>query len=77
MPMLNAKRFRLREETIALETFGRKQLTTQVPAGSVVTVSGPTSEDGRMVDVNWGGHKMVMFADDIQKRGEQVADASN
>jgi len=32
-----------------------------------------------MVDVYWDGGTVVMFADDIQKRGEQVveADASN
>ena len=74
--MLTGKRFRLTEETCAIETFGRKRLATQVPAGSVVTVErGPRPDDLRMVDVRWDGRKLVMFADDIE-RGEPLTDAS-
>jgi hypothetical protein len=76
--MLNRKRFRLSEDTIALEIFGRKQLATQVPAGSLVTVeSDPRPDDFRMVDVRWAGRKLVMFADDVEKRGERVTGASS
>ena len=76
--MLSGKRFRLKEETSAIETFGRKRLATQVPAGSVVTVeSDPRPDDLRMVDVRWDGRKLVMFADDIEKHGEQVAEADD
>ena len=75
--MLSGKRFRMKEETIGIETFGRKRLATQVPAGSVVTVeSSPKADDDlSMVDVRWDGRKLEMFADDIEKCGVQVADA--
>src|SRR5437016_2285043 len=76
-PMLSRKHFRLREETIAIETIGEKRVALHVPAGCIVTVeSGPRPDDRRMVDASWDGHKIVMFADDIQKRGEQVSKAA-
>jgi len=71
--MLRGKQFRLAEETIALEMIGEKRVALHVPAGSIITIkSGPRPDDSRMVDVSWDGHQIVMFADDVQKRGEQV-----
>jgi hypothetical protein len=75
--MLSGKQFRLTEETIAIETVGGKRVALHVPAGSVVTIrSGPRPDDSRMVDVSWDGHRIVMFAGDIQKRGKQINQAS-
>lgn len=75
--MLSGKRFRLKEETVAVETIAGKRLAVQVPANSVVTVeSGPRADARRMVDILWEVRKMVMFADDIQKRGVEVTEAS-
>ena len=39
---------------------------------TVIVLSGPRPDDMRMVDVQWGDKKLVMFYEDIQKRGEQV-----
>jgi hypothetical protein len=73
--MLSGKRFRLKAETIAIETNGDKRIAIHVPAGSVVTVeSGPRPDDRRMLDIRWEGRKILMFADDIQKRGEPVGE---
>ena len=75
--MLSGTRFRLTEETIAIATMGIKRIAIQVPAGSVIAVeSGPRPDDSRMVDVFWDGQHIVMFASDIQTRGEQVLVAS-
>jgi hypothetical protein len=75
--MLTGKRFRLKVDTIAIETIGEKRVAIQVPAGAIVTVkSGPRPGDRRMLDVHWEGCTLVMFADDIQHRGEQVSEAS-
>jgi hypothetical protein len=72
--MLRGKRFRLKAETVAIETIGDKRRAIQVPAGSVITIkSGPTPDEGRFVEVQWDGHIVVMFAVDIQKRGEQIS----
>jgi hypothetical protein len=71
--MLSGKQFRLKTETIAIETIGDIRRAIHIPAGSVITVeSGPRPDDRRLVDVHWDGRKIVMFADDIQKRAEQV-----
>jgi hypothetical protein len=73
--MLSGKRFRLKAETIAIETNGDKRIAIHVPAGSVVTVeSDPRPDDRRMLDILWEGRKIVMFADDIRKRGEPVGE---
>ena len=72
--MLRGKRFRLNAETVAIETIGDKRCAMRVPAGSVITVtSGPAPEGGRFVEVQWDGHEIVMFADDVQRPGEQVS----
>ena len=44
-----------------------------IPAGSIVVVTGgPRSTDMRMIDVLWEGQALAMFAEDVQKRGEEV-----
>ena len=67
--MLTGKRFRLKKESLAIE--GRKAIT--IPEGQVIQVlSGPRPNDMRMLDVTWDGRTFVMFAIDIQERGEEV-----
>ena len=44
-----------------------------VPVGAVVLVlSGPRPDDKRLTDVRWNDETLVMFAEDIQRRGEEV-----
>ena len=72
--MLTGKRFRLLAETLGIETLDGNgdRLAVMVPAGETITVlSGPRPDDKRMVDVQWGDKKLVMFYEDIQKRGSQ------
>ena len=70
--MLTGKRFHLVIEILGIETNGdNNRVAVMVPAGETVTVlSGPRPDDMRMVDVRWGDRKLVMFYEDIQKRGE-------
>ncbi len=72
--MLTGKRFKLLAETLGIETIdGDNRVAVMVPAGEVITVlSGPRLDDKRMVDAQWGDKTLVMFYDDIQKRGELV-----
>jgi len=37
-----------------------------------VVTGGPRSTDTRLVDVLWEGQALAMFAEDVQKRGEEV-----
>jgi hypothetical protein len=61
-------------ETLAIENIvGDNPVAVMVPAREAITVvSGPRPDDMRMVDVEWGDKKLVMFYDDIQRRGVQV-----
>lgn len=73
--MLTGKKFRLKQETIAIETLGEVRTVVMVPSSEVVTVlHGPTPDDKRMVDVRWNNRTLVMFAEDIQRRGEEVTE---
>jgi hypothetical protein len=68
--MLTGKRFQLFVETLGVEG-GDSRVAVRVPAGETITVlSGPRPDDKRLVDVRWGNKKLVMFYEDIQKRGE-------
>jgi hypothetical protein len=71
--MLTGKRFRLRSETIGIEQKDGKLVAVTVPAGSVVTItSGPRPNDMRLVDTVWEDKTLVMFAEDVQARGDEV-----
>ena len=49
-----------------------------IPANAVIEVlSGPRPDDKRMVDVLWEDRNLVMFAEDITKRGEEVRSTSS
>ena len=77
--MLTGKRFRLMIETLAIETASDgKRITVAVPGGEVVRVlSAPRPDDRRMVDVLWDRRALVMFAEDIERRGELVQAATS
>jgi hypothetical protein len=72
--MLAGAQFRLSADTIGIEGFNGRRAAVQIPAGSVITVeSGPRPDDQRMVEVQWDGRRLVMFAEDIEQRGERSA----
>ena len=71
--MLSGKRFRLTWDTLGIESVDEKRIAVTVPAGDIIEVTrGPRPDDQRMVDVRWHGKALVMFAEDVQQRGEYV-----
>ena len=73
--MLTGKRFRLTTDTLAIDSTGEKRIAVTVPAKQVIEViRGPRPDDKRMVDVRWDGKVLVMFHEDIEDRGEEIAD---
>ena len=76
--MLTGKRIRLKIETLAIETDSDgKRIAVTVPGGEVVRVlSGPRPDDRRMVDVLWDKRALVMFAEDLERRGELIEAAT-
>ena len=71
--MFTGKHFRLKAATLGIESVGEQRTAIMIPAGAVIEVlSGPRPDDKRMVDVLWEDRKLVVFAEDIIKRGEEV-----
>ena len=38
----------------------------------IQVVSGPTLSDSRMVDIDWDGKLLVLFAEDVQRYGKEI-----
>jgi hypothetical protein len=73
--MLSGKRFRLKEPTLAIDSSGEKRVAVTVPEGATIDViRGPRPDDKRMVDVRWNGNELVMFVEDVTRRGEYIDD---
>jgi hypothetical protein len=71
MPL--GKYFRLTKATLCIETLHASRRILSVPEDEVVKVlSGPRPDDQRMIEVLWRGRRLVLFAEDLQARGEEV-----
>jgi hypothetical protein len=71
--MLTGKRFRLKVDTLAIESSVEKRLAITVPAEEIIEViRGPRPDDKRMIDVRWNDRVLVMFAEDVAGRGEEI-----
>ena len=76
--MFTGKRFRLKNSILGIESSDEQRIAIMVPTNAAIEVlSGPRPDDKRMVDVLWEDRKLVMFAEDITKRGEEVRSASS
>ena len=73
--MLTSKRFRLKADTLAIESSGENRVAVTVPGQEIIeVVSGPRPDDKRMVDVRWNDRILVMFAEDVDGRGQEITD---
>ena len=73
--MLTGKHFRLKTDTLAIDSNGEKRLAVTVPAQEIIEViRGPRPDDQRMIDIRWNGRVLVMFAEDVQGRGQEITD---
>jgi hypothetical protein len=71
--MLAGKRYRLTSDTLAIESVNERRIAVTVPTGEIVEViRGPRADDTPMVDVRWNGKVLVIFAEDLQRRGEDI-----
>jgi len=67
--------YRLSQPTLAIANRDGKNIVVTVPLGAYVRVR-ECSVRSRLVDVEWDGQTVQMFAVDIRDRGELVAAAS-
>ncbi|MGP0074918.1 MAG: hypothetical protein ACLPWF_23660 [Bryobacteraceae bacterium] len=72
--VLTGKRFRLKFETVAIETHGDKRIAITIPSREVIEVMDPLPTDARMVEIRWNGGALAMFAEDVEGHGDEIKD---
>ena len=71
--MLTSRRFRLKVDTLAIDSSGQKRIAVIVPAGAIIKViRGAQPDHTRMFEVRWNGKVLVMFAEDVEGRGKEI-----
>jgi hypothetical protein len=76
--MLAGKRFRLTVTTLGIENLVFHRQAVQIPEDEVITVlSDPRPDERGMIDVLWNNRTLVMFAEDIEARGQEIVGGSN
>lgn len=64
-------RYRLNQETLSVSLPGSaKREFAYIPAGSIITISGP--ENGKLVEVDWENRTVLVFSEDIHERADQI-----
>jgi hypothetical protein len=69
---MEGKRYRLNIPTLAILSKDGQRVPMTIPYGGIVRVIGSTYDDRQLVDVEWEGKKLLMFAVDLRERGEMV-----
>jgi len=63
-------RYRLKTPTLAIMDHDGHRLPVTIPVGGVVLVVAGLPHEDRLVDVEWEGKRLLMFAVDLRDRGE-------
>ena len=72
-----SQRFQFFVPTLAIVQIDGHNTVKYVPMGNIVTVkNGPLNGD-RLVDVEWNGRTVMMFASDLRERASQVQVAAS
>jgi len=72
--MLTAKRFKLKERTLAVEVLDGDRKAVSIPVGTILKVIPGAIAAGQTVDVLWGNRTLEMFACDVTMRGTEIID---
>ncbi len=69
----HGQRLRLTTPTIAIQSDGESHKTiVTIPMGGIVEVADGQIEGDRLMDVQWEGRTVMMFAQDLRARGEEL-----
>ena len=64
--------YHLTEQITAITIGPRDRTIVSIPAGSSITVMGPSMTDGRFTEVIWGEHRLLVFDVDLKEAGEPI-----
>jgi hypothetical protein len=70
--LLPGDRFRLKLDTLAIDSSGEKRITLTVPAGAIIKVIRSPQSNTGLCEVRWSGKKLWMFDQDILRRGREI-----
>jgi hypothetical protein len=65
-------KFRINVPTIALFTEDGRQVARRIPVGSEIRVDETAIEDNKLIEVRWIATTVMMFSQDIRRRGERI-----
>jgi hypothetical protein len=65
-------KYRITKATIALFLEENRHVARTILEGSIIAVDKKLLKDDRLVDVRWEEKTVMMFAQDIRSRGEEV-----
>ena len=72
-----SQRFQMLISTLAIVVIDAHNTVMYVPMGDIVTVSHGPLNGGRLVDVEWNGRTVMMFASDLRERASLVQEAAS
>jgi hypothetical protein len=66
--------YRLKSSILGIQNNNGRECAVTIPADTVLTVHGNVSQADGLVECDWDGTKVSLFARDIRERGIQVGD---
>jgi hypothetical protein len=68
-----AKRYRIKEPTIAMFHDEECGIARKISAGTIVEVPAGSLDGNKLVEVIWDGRHVLMFTQDLKTRAEEIA----
>jgi hypothetical protein len=65
-------RYRIKSPTLVLFEEEGRHIAHTVPSGAIVTVDGQAFNHNKLVEVLWDQKRVMMFAQDLESRGEPI-----
>jgi hypothetical protein len=69
---MSAKRYRIKEPTIAMFRDEECGVARKISAGTIVEVPAGSTDHNKLVEVIWEGRQVLMFMQDLQTRAEVI-----
>lgn len=67
------EQFCLKESVLGIALINQRHLAVTIPSRETITVlSDPSPNDRGLVDVQWEDRILIMFAEDIERRGAKI-----
>ncbi|HSP68101.1 MAG TPA: hypothetical protein VLN48_10260 [Bryobacteraceae bacterium] len=64
------QRYRITKATIALFEEDGRHVTSMVPEGATIVIDSETFDGDKLVHVLWAEKRVMMFTQDLRRRGE-------